>query len=136
MVYKLDIAGLPVNIAPSTPGRRLSSRGCSSGGQVDVPVLHIGLAFSTVVQRARDAEVPRRATHGPGVTPMTLMLIWYGLVLVAFAELLIAWVDWRRAIPFVLVPVKIVALVVMASITLLLFPGAYEATDDDGSGRP
>ena len=64
------------------------------------------------------------------------LLIWYGLVLVAFTELLIAWVDWRRAIPFVLVPVKIAALVVMASITLLLFPGAYEATDDDGSGRP
>ena len=70
------------------------------------------------------------------VTPMTLMLIWYGLVLVAFAELLIAWVDWRRAIPLVLVPAKIAALVVMASITLLLFPGDCEATDDDGSGRP
>jgi hypothetical protein len=54
---------------------------------------------------------------------------------VTIAELLIAWVDWRRAIPFVLVPVKIAALVVMASIAPLLFPGAYEATDDDGPGR-
>jgi hypothetical protein len=69
---------------------------------------------------------------------MALMLIWYGFVLAlaAIAELLIAWEDWRRTITFVLVPVKITTLVMVGSITLVLFPGDGEATDDDGSGRP
>ena len=44
----IDAVKLPGDIAPSTPARRLSSRGRFSGGQVDVLFLCIGLAFATV----------------------------------------------------------------------------------------
>jgi hypothetical protein len=64
-----------------------------------------------------------------------LLFIWYGLVLVTIAELLIAWGYWPLAIPLVLVQAIIAVLVAVASIAPSLFADASESTDDDGPGR-